>query len=142
MNSEQRATRWLFAWNTCCVEGNAFVERIVAGDESWCQNQELESKASIMQCCHPWFSRPIKFKSQSFAKKVVITLFFDYCVHFLLISRIHVSSSVGNSTKKRKIDYDVQLERNVWDNCEMIISHFIITHVPISQMLWRRNYTR
>lgn len=60
------------------VDGNAFFERIVAGDETRCHLWEPELKALTMQWYHPSSPSPKKFKSQSSAEKVILTLFFYF----------------------------------------------------------------
>jgi histone-lysine N-methyltransferase SETMAR len=67
-------------------EGHAFLHRIVAGDESWVQHYEQESKRQSMQWNHPSSPANKKFKAQAFAGKVVLTIFWNVngsiLVHF------------------------------------------------------------
>lgn len=59
-------------------EGDAFLLRIVAGDESWCHHFEPCSKTASMQWKHPGSPKPKKFKSALSAGKVMLTAFFDH----------------------------------------------------------------
>lgn len=59
------------------LEGNDFLLRIVAEDETWCHHFEPSSKASSMQWKHPSSPRPKKFKTQPSAGKVMVSVFFD-----------------------------------------------------------------
>ena len=59
-------------------EGDSFLLRIVAGDESWCHHFEPSSKTASMQWKHPGSPKPKKFKSQISAGKVMLTAFFDH----------------------------------------------------------------
>jgi len=67
-------------------EGDAFLHRIVTGDESWVYHYEPESKRQSLQWKHP--SSPVnkKFKTQASAGKVMLTIFWDVngpiLVHF------------------------------------------------------------
>lgn len=58
-------------------EDPAFLERIVAGDESWCHYFEPETKRDSMQWKHASSPPPTKFKSVPSAGKVMLTVFFD-----------------------------------------------------------------
>lgn len=59
-------------------EGDSFLHRIVAGDESWCHHYEPSSKRDSMQWKHPSSPRHQKFKTQSSAGKIMLTCFFDH----------------------------------------------------------------
>jgi hypothetical protein len=67
-------------------EGDAFLHRIVTGDESWVYHYEPESKRQLMQWKH--LPSPVnkKFKTRASAGKVMLTIFWDVngpvLVHF------------------------------------------------------------
>ena len=67
-------------------EGDAFLHRIVTGDESWVSHYEPESKRQSMQWKHPSSPANKKFKTQVSAGKVMLTIFWDVngpiLVHF------------------------------------------------------------
>ena len=58
-------------------EVDAFLNRIVTGDESWVHHYEPKSKRQSMQWKHPTSPPPIKFKTQASAGKVMLTIFWD-----------------------------------------------------------------
>ena len=58
-------------------EGDAFLHRIVTGDESWVYHYEPESKRQAMQWKHPSSPASKKFKTQASAGKVILTFFWD-----------------------------------------------------------------
>lgn len=60
------------------VEGDAFLFRIVAGDESWCHHFEPSSKRESMQWKHAGSPKAKKFKLQVSAGKVMLSAFFDH----------------------------------------------------------------
>jgi len=81
-------------WQTICqehldhhaCEGDAFLHRIVTGDESWVYHYEPESKRQSMQWKHLWSPANKKFKTQASAREVMLTIFWDVngpiLVHF------------------------------------------------------------
>jgi histone-lysine N-methyltransferase SETMAR len=58
-------------------EGDAFLQRIVTGDESWVYHYESESKRQLMQWKNPSSPANKKFKTQASAGKVMLTIFWD-----------------------------------------------------------------
>ena len=58
----------------------------MTGDESWVYHYETESKRQSMQWKHPSSLTNKKFKTQAFAAKVMLTIFWDFngpiLVHF------------------------------------------------------------
>jgi len=72
------------AWQTICqenldrhaCEGDAFLHRIVTGDESWVYHFEPESKRQSMQWKHPLSLGNKKFKTKASAGKVMLTIIF------------------------------------------------------------------
>jgi len=67
-------------------EGDAFLHRIVTGDESWVYHYEPKSKRQLMQWKHPLPPANKKLKTQASAGKVTLTIFWDVngpiLVHF------------------------------------------------------------
>jgi len=58
-------------------EGEAFLTRIVTGDETWVHHFAPESKRQSMEWKHPGSPVKKKFKSQPSAGKVLLTIFWD-----------------------------------------------------------------
>jgi hypothetical protein len=59
------------------AEGEAFLSRIVTGDETWAHHYEPETKRQSMEWRHPQSPRKNKFKTIPSAGKVLITVFWD-----------------------------------------------------------------
>jgi len=58
-------------------EGEAFLTRIVNGDETWVHHFAPESKRQSMEWKHPGSPVKKKFKGQTFARKVMLSIFWD-----------------------------------------------------------------
>ena len=58
-------------------EGDAFLDNIVTGDETWCHHYEPESKRQLMEWHWPGSPTQKKFKMQKSAGKVMCTVFWD-----------------------------------------------------------------
>ena len=58
-------------------EGDAFLDNIVTGDETWCHHYEPESKRQSMEWHRPGSPTQKKFKTQKSAGKVMCTVFWD-----------------------------------------------------------------
>ena len=58
-------------------KGEAFLTRIVTGDETWVHHFAPESKRQSMEWKHPGSPVKKKFKSQPSARKVMLTIFWD-----------------------------------------------------------------
>ena len=58
-------------------EGEAFLSRIVTGDETWVHHYAPESKRQSMEWKHPGSPAKKKFKTQPSAGKVMLTIFWD-----------------------------------------------------------------
>lgn len=58
-------------------EGDAFLDRIITGDETWIHHYEPESKRQSMEWKHPQSPTKKKFKSQPSAGKLMLTVFWD-----------------------------------------------------------------
>ena len=59
------------------AEAEAFLSRIVTGDETWAHHYEPESKRQSMEWRHPQSPKKKKFKTTASAGKVMITVFWD-----------------------------------------------------------------
>ena len=58
-------------------EGEEFMGRIVAGDETWVHHYSPESKRQSLEWKHPYFPVNKKFKTQLSAGKVMLNMFLD-----------------------------------------------------------------
>jgi histone-lysine N-methyltransferase SETMAR len=58
-------------------EGDAFIRRIVTGDESWAHHYDPENKRQSMEYRHKNSPSPKKFKVVASAGKVMMTIFWD-----------------------------------------------------------------
>ena len=54
-----------------------FLQQIVTGDETWIHHFKPESKRASMEWPHPTSPCPKRFKSQQYAGKVMVTVFWD-----------------------------------------------------------------
>jgi hypothetical protein len=63
--------------NRCCQEGDAFLRRIITGDETWIHNYAPESKHQSLEWKHPTSPAKKKFKTQRSAGKVMLTVFWN-----------------------------------------------------------------
>ena len=59
------------------AEGEAFLQRIVTGDECWVHHYDPECKAQSMEYRHKTSPSPRKFKVVASARKVLFTVFWD-----------------------------------------------------------------
>jgi len=59
------------------AEGEAFLSRIITGDETWAHHYEPEMKRQSMEWHHPQSPRKKKFKTTPSAGKHMITVFWD-----------------------------------------------------------------
>ena len=60
------------------ADGEAFLQCIVTGDESWVHFYEPERKRQSMEWCHTLSPKPKKVRAQRSAGKVMLTFFWDY----------------------------------------------------------------
>ncbi|GFR78627.1 histone-lysine N-methyltransferase SETMAR [Elysia marginata] len=58
-------------------EGEEFIQRIVTGDEPWVHHYDPENKRQSMEYRHKSSPSPKKFKVVAFARKVMLTVFWD-----------------------------------------------------------------
>ena len=58
-------------------EGDAFLDRIITGDETWVHHYEPECKRQIMEWKHPQSPIREKFKGQPSAGKLMLIVFWD-----------------------------------------------------------------
>ena len=61
----------------CYVKGDALLDRIITGDESWVHHYEPECKRQSMEWKLPHSPIGEKFKSQPSARKLMLTVFWD-----------------------------------------------------------------
>ncbi|GFN90119.1 transposase [Plakobranchus ocellatus] len=59
------------------AEGEAFLQGILTGDESWVNHYDPECKAQSMEYRHKTSPRPRKFKVVASAREVLFTVFWD-----------------------------------------------------------------
>jgi len=57
-------------------EGEAFLDRIITGDETWVHHYKPECKRQSMEWKHPQSLIRIKFETQPSAGKLMLTVFF------------------------------------------------------------------
>ena len=76
-------------------EGEAFLERVVTGDESWVHHFDPESKVQSMEYQHKTSPSPRKFKVIASARKVLLTIFWDMkgVVHMQFLKQGHMVNS-------------------------------------------------
>jgi histone-lysine N-methyltransferase SETMAR len=68
----------LNCWSVLVLRGGeAFLSRIVTGDETWAHHYEPETKRQSMEWHHPQSPRKKKLKTTPSAGKVTITVFWD-----------------------------------------------------------------
>ena len=67
----------LNCWSVLMLRGEAFLSRIVIGDETWTHHYEPETKRQSMEWHHPQSPRKKKFKTTPSAGKLVIAVFWD-----------------------------------------------------------------
>ena len=79
------------------LEGDAFMNSIVTGDESWAHHYEPETKRQSMQWHHIGSPSPKKFKLAPSAGKVMITVFWD--VHGVLLVEYLPKGETINSAR-------------------------------------------
>lgn len=79
------------------AEGDAFLHRIVTGDESWAHHYDPEMKRQSMEYRHKGSPQPKKFKALPSAGKVMITVFWDCdgIVHIEFLERGCTVNSEG-----------------------------------------------
>ncbi|GFN92213.1 histone-lysine N-methyltransferase SETMAR [Plakobranchus ocellatus] len=59
------------------AEGEAFLQCILTGDESWVHHYDPECKAQLMEYRHKTSPSPRKFKVVASAREVLFTVFWD-----------------------------------------------------------------
>ena len=84
---------------THCIgkaEGDAFLDRIVTGDESWAHHYDPETKLQSMEYRHWTSPPPKKFKMQQSAGKVMVTIFWD-CHGVVLVEFLERGATVNSA---------------------------------------------
>ena len=76
-------------------EGEAFLERVVTGDESWVHHFDPKSKVQSMEYRHKTSPSPRKFKVIASARKVLLTILWDMkgVVHMEFLKQGHTVNS-------------------------------------------------
>ena len=76
-------------------EGEAFLERVVTGDESWVHHFDPESKVQSMEYRHKTSPSPRKFKVIASERKVLLTIFLDMkgVIHMEFLKQGHTVNS-------------------------------------------------
>jgi len=119
------------AWQTICQEhldrhvreGDAFLHRIVTGDESRVYHYEPESKRQSMQWKHPLSLANKKFKTQASAGKVMLTIFWDVNGPMLL----HFQGKGQTATCARYSDLLVnELKHTIRSKCQGLLSNSVL----------------
>lgn len=104
------------------LEGDAFMNCIVTGDESWAHHYEPETKRQSMQWHHIGSPSPKKFKLAPSAGKVMITVFWD--VHGVLLVEYLPKGETVNSARYqetlRKLAVAIRRKR---PNLQNVILH-------------------
>ncbi|GFR03539.1 uncharacterized protein TNCT_389881 [Trichonephila clavata] len=59
------------------VDGDEFLQYIVAGDQTWCHHFQPEGKSVSMQWKYPDLPRLQKLKAQETAGEMILTALFD-----------------------------------------------------------------
>lgn len=85
-------------------EGDEFLDRIVAGDESWCLHYDPETKCMSQQWKHSLSPRPKKSRVIPSTGKVMLTLFFD-CHRPLLIDWLPKGSTINANCYGETLDH-------------------------------------
>lgn len=86
------------------AEGDAFLARIVTGDESWVHYHQPETKRASKEWRHTSSPKPKKFRTQLSAGKVMLTLFWDargviledYMPHGVTVTSVTYSELLKN----------------------------------------------
>jgi hypothetical protein len=102
---------------------DAFLHRIVTGDESWVYHYEPESKRQSMQWKHPSSPATKKFKTQASAGKVKLTIFWDVNGPVL----VHFQGKVYTVTSARYSDtLVIELKPAIQSKCRGILSKRVL----------------
>jgi len=107
------------------AEGEAFLSRIVTGDETWAYHYEPETKRQSVEWHHPQSPRKKKFKTTPSAGKVMITVFRDIDVVILVdvMARgetVNLDVYIKPLQKLKQCYWQVRPNRNPGD---MLIQH-------------------
>ena len=76
-------------------EDPSILERAITGNETWVHHYDLETKRQSTEWRHPFSPAQKKFKRQPFAKKVMLTLFWD--IHGPILVHFHAHGQTVNS---------------------------------------------
>ena len=97
-------------------EGEAFLERVVTGYESWVHHFDPESKVQSMEYRHK--TSPRKFKVIALARKVLLTIFWDMkgVVHLEFLQQGHTVNSEKYISALRTLKARLRRVRNGRDS--------------------------
>lgn len=85
------------------VDGEAFLSRIVTGDETWVHHFEPETKRQSMEWRHAYSPQKKKFKTVPSAGKVMMTVFWD-CEGVILIDVMPKGSTINSEAYVKTLD--------------------------------------
>ena len=99
-------------------EGEAFLERVVTGDESCVHHFDPESKVQSMEYRHKTSPSPRKFKVIASARKVLLTIFWDMkgVVHMEFLKQGHTVNSEKYISTLRTLKARLRRVRNGRDS--------------------------
>ncbi|GFO14731.1 transposase [Plakobranchus ocellatus] len=102
------------------AEGEAFLQRILTGDESWVNHFDPECKAQLMEYRHK--TSPRKFKVVASARKVLFNVFWDMegVVHMEFLEQGQTVNSERFISTLRALKLRL---RRVWRDKDSILQH-------------------
>ena len=103
-------------------EGEAFMNSIVTGDESWAHHYEPETKRQSMQWHHLGSPSPKKFKVTPSAGKVMITVFWDAC-GVLLVEFLQKGQTINSACYQATLMKLAAAIRRKRPNLQNVILH-------------------
>ena len=107
-----------------CHSEKIFLQRIVAGDETWVHHFKPESKRASMEWCHPIPPRS-KFKSRQSAGKVMVTVFWD-SVGMITVDFMSKGATINSNVyidTLKKLKARIQRVRPALEMSEVLLHH-------------------
>ncbi|GFO41995.1 histone-lysine N-methyltransferase SETMAR [Plakobranchus ocellatus] len=103
-------------------DGEAFLQRIRTGDESWVHHYDPEGKPQLMEYRHKTSPSPRKFTAVTSAKKFLFTLFWDMegVVHIEFLEQGQTVNSEQYISTLRALKLRF---RRVWCDKDSILQH-------------------
>ena len=80
LSDEMKAERVRISWELLEhfeKEGEDFLKKSITGDETWVHHYDPENKRQSMEYRHRESPQPKKFKTQAWAGKVMLTVFWN-----------------------------------------------------------------